>query len=406
LSCVGQPFLRALVLPLFVILLVVAMLDATVDWGQVRQQIAAQPPWLAATSLTGLMLAWSIVAGRALTTVWQARVMRFLVRQPLTRVQWVLYLAPSLALAFVPVAAIWWLGPRLVSPFVHYVAFTGLAWPIIFGASGTRPIAWGLAGMGALALALLMFGYLHAPAIAYLAIVVTLAELPLGVTLIRGEISPPSARISAHLSDRHAVVVVVRRDLRGLVRNDAKRLLGALGVALVAALLMLAFRSNGEVAGRAAFDIACVLVTVAASPIYELLEAIKRRLGREIMRRRWPITVPQRARALVALSGGLVGPGVLLIAAPGSTMGVGYLLLFALAACAIALLAAGFFAIRLVAQRSDIGWFYLILLCHTLLVMFLPVAVYVPLAVAIIGSSALLVTRGLRAFLEQMEGAQ
>jgi hypothetical protein len=405
LFAIGKPFVRALVPALFAIVFGIAMADAVVDWGALRRRVASLPPWLCAIEITVLMLAWSIVAGRALKPVWQTPLIGFVVRQPMSRRRWAAYLVPSVSIAFVPVAAIWWLAPRSVTPIVHYAGFVGLAWPMILGASGSgvRPVA--LAAAGSCILAVLILAYLHYPWVAYAAMLVTLAELPAGVALIPAEIGRPSDRISGNLAGAHPIVVIARRDLRCLFREDGKRLLGAWGLGLVAAAMMLAFRVNGGVAGREAFDSACMFVTIAAVPVYESLAVIKLQLGREVMRRRWPLTYAQRGGALVVLIAAFIGPAATLIFAFGSTMGVAYQLVYLIFAASVAMLAAAFFAARLVVDRSEVAWFHVMLLCHALLALALPAGAYAVLGAAVVASSPALIVRGLRAFSDKVEGA-
>jgi len=166
---------------------------------------------------------------------------------------------------------------------------------------------------------------------------------------------------------------------------------------------MLGFRVNGGIEGREAFETACIFLTIAATPAYGLLEVLRRRLGREIMRRRWPVTYAERGLSLALLSALVLGPCTALIVVIGSTMGLGRAIVFLLFAVALTTLTTGLFCAKLVTVRNDIGWFYVTLICHLLLTLVLSTPAYAVLAVVVIVSTALAIPHGLRAFSARVE---
>lgn len=104
-------------------------------------------------------------------------------------------------------------------------------------------------------LALLIFGYAQQPWVAYLAFVVTIVLLPMGIAGIRGQLA-----LSSHISP-------------------------------------------GHLAGHKAFAFACGFLAFAAMPTYDILTRLKSRLGPELMRQRWSVDHRDRAVALVACDG-------------------------------------------------------------------------------------------------------
>src|SRR5690606_11607585 len=136
-----------------------------------RRTLAGLAPWQQSAVFTALMLGWSWQAGRALRPVWRHPTIAFLVRQPIGRVQWAVGLLPSLGIAFVPIAAVWWLAPHRAHSVVHYLAFVGLAWPLVIGASFAGSTAVFLLAAGTLSLAALVFMYAHSAVFAYAALV-------------------------------------------------------------------------------------------------------------------------------------------------------------------------------------------------------------------------------------------
>ena len=400
---VGRPFLSRLVLPLFGLLLGVALLDATTDWGAMRRQLASLLPWQRAMLFALLVLGWSLQAGRALRPLWRQPMIAFLVRQPFSRWQWVVGLLPSLAIAFVPVAAIWWLAPRSANPLIHFLGFVGLAWPMILGASYGRLPSLALL-TGTVSLAGLVLAYAYYPFAAYVALVVTIAQLPFGVAAIPRQVAQVRPAVYGDLSGSGVVLTLIRRDLRCLRRTARRSLLNLTALSVLAALMMWAFRVNGNVQGRYALLTAVVLFSFAASAHYDCLEKLKAALGTEVMRRRWPVTDEQRALALAGLLAALLGPSALAVAVLGSTMGGANLSLFALFAVSSVVSSSALFAQLLRTKRSAVGLAYLMTVLHFVIVLVLPGWAYGLFAVAAVVFGFALTRRGLRDFAASMEG--
>ncbi len=395
---VGRPFLRGLVLPSFLALLLVAFADAITDWTALRQQVEALTPWGKTAMFGVLFLVWSLAGGHALRPIWRLPMIAFLVRQPLTRWQWVAGLLPSLGIAFVPVIAIWWLAPHYANSVIHYLGFVGLAWPIILGASYQTPSSIFVTGAGTISLSILVLAYCYYPFVAYVALLVTIVQLPASVALIPRQITQINKQNSAHLSSTGVIAALVRRDLRCLRRVEWRSLVTLVLFSAGAPLMMLAFRVNGAMEGREAFLTACVLFSLAASTIYESLEKMKVRLGKEIMRHRWPVTYSQRGWALIRLIAVLVGPSAVLVGLSGSTMGGYNLLLFFLFVIVTITLCVALFSRLLGVTSTSIGLYLLLITLHGGMVFLLPAWGYAIVAIPAVFINFRLMTSGLRKF--------
>lgn len=399
----GRPYLRTLVIPLFSVLLLVTMADAMTNWTALKAALESAAPWRTSTLMTGLILGWSLTAGRAFAPVWRQPVIAFLVRAPLRHLQWVALLSPSLALGLIPVAGIAWLAPRHVIGIVHYFDYLALAWPIVLGASYLGRDAL----LIVLASAVLLFGAtlatLYYPAAAYAVPLVALAQMSLAVTPVRRQVARVNKRLKGSLAGSGIIATIVRRDLRYLLRKQRKKL-SSLGLyVIVCALLMLAFRINGAQQGPDALLSACILFTIAASPAYEILEAMKNALGKELMRRRWPVSIRQRSLALIVLVAAITGPGAVLILLAGSVMGPAHALVYVLfIACFIAFTTA-LFSHLLVTRRSANGLYLLLITLHMVAFLVLPEWVYALLTIAILPPAFVATMRGLDRFTSTTE---
>lgn len=399
----GRPFLLRLVWPLGLLLFALLQADAIVDWPGVRESLAAKEPWQVSLVITVLFLSWSFSAGRALRAVWRQPVIAFLVRQPMSRWQWVRHLSLPLFVGFLPVAAVCWLAPQYANPVVHYAGFVGLAWPIILGGSyrGCSGAKW--MALGATALATLTFAYAYHPAAAYLALIAAVLLIPLSVDAIREEVIGSRQVHSKRLASVNPVFAILRRDLLYLWRMQRKGLFGLAWLGTLAALMMLALRVNGHAAGGEAFDLACGLLAMAVVPVHQILEHTKKDLGREFMRRRWPVDHLDRAIALVCLIFVLTGPSMIAIAAMGSTMGAGYSALFMVYGASTLTCVAALFSLFLAEHIASMGWGMLLLLVYAVLAIALPPLVYGATAVIAIPGGFLLMLLGLRKFTHRME---
>ena len=399
----GRPYLRTLVVPLFSILLLVTMADATTDWAALRAALESAASWRTAALLTGLILGWSFAAGRAFAPVWRQPVIAFLVRQPLHHLQWVAFLSPSVALGLIPVAGIAWLAPRHVNGIVHYFDYLVLAWPIVLGASYLGRDALLIVSASALLLFGATLAALYYPAAAYAVPFAALAQMSLAVTPVRRQVARVNKRLQGSLAGSGIVATLVRRDLRYLLRQQRKKLSALALYAIVCALLMLAFRINGAQRGSDALLSACIVFTIAASPAYEILEAMKKALGKELMRRRWPVSILQRSLALISLVAALAGPGAVLILLAGSVMGPAHALVYVLfVACFIAFTTA-LFGNLLIMRRSANGLYLLLITLHMVAFLVLPEWVYALLAIAILPPALLATIRGLNRFTSTTE---
>jgi hypothetical protein len=82
---IGTRFLAALVFPTLVALLAVSFVDTNTKWSLVQEQLASAPIGQTTLVVTILVAVWSWMAGQALRPVWHEPLIRFLVRQPISR---------------------------------------------------------------------------------------------------------------------------------------------------------------------------------------------------------------------------------------------------------------------------------------------------------------------------------
>jgi hypothetical protein len=402
-SVIGKPFFRRLILPLGLFLIAVSSLDPSIDWTALREQLATRDPWQVTLIFTMLILFWSITAGRALRPVWRRPTIAFLVRQPISHWYWVRYLLPSLWIAFLPLVGIWWLAPHYAHPVIHYSGFVGLSWTIILGASFRVLASVKLIAIGTAAVATLIFGYALESGVAYLAIIVTILLLPIGITGIRDQLVQSRKISPGHLASIWPTIAIVRRDLLCLWRLERKSLFGLVLPGVVAALMMFALRVNGQVTGREAFAFSCGLLSFAIMPTYEILTRLKTRLGPELMRQRWPVNHGDRGVALLCIMCVLTGPNIIALAGLGSTMGLAYGLLFLLFAANTIVGLTALFSRTLVVSTPMLGWSLWLLFIHAIVAMTLPPWVYGMSAIAIVPLGILIMLKGLHMFTHQTE---
>ncbi|MGD8339981.1 MAG: hypothetical protein PVH89_04320 [Gammaproteobacteria bacterium] len=397
-NMIGKPFLRSLVIPLFALLLSIGMADAATDWGLLRSRVAALPAWEFAALCTSLMLAWSMVSGRAFRGIWLDPFMAFLVRQPLEPRHWVVYLSPSIAVALVPIAGIAWLAPHDTAWPVHYLGFFLLAWPLVVGSSFKVRDAILPLGIGTLTCFLALLAYAFVPALWYGVLVPAGLSIGLSVTPIRRQIAQINRARYSPLSGSGIIATIARRDLRYLLRTQKKQLiaLGILGA--LCSLLMLAFRINGSQAGHDALLSACTLYSVSIYTVYEILELLKQGLGKELMRRRWPVTHSQRAQALALVNLLLVAPSATLVLICGATMGAVNAVVFVLFVATTIALASGLLCHSLLIRSSANGLFLLGITGNAVAILALPAWAYAVLAVAVTPVAYAIMTRGLNRF--------
>ena len=398
LRTVGKPFLRALVIPFFAVLLSAYMADAVVDWYALRARVAALPGWHQSALITALILGWGLIAGKALQPVWRQPFLAFLVRQPLRAWRWVGYLFPSVAIGLIPVAALAWLAPARAFGLVHYLCIIALACPIVIGASFRRLDFVLVTGAGVLVSLVGLLAYAYVPAAAYVTLLIAIIVMPYSVTPIPRQVTSVIHGVYAPLSGSGIRVTILRRDLRYLMRRQFKPLLVHWFIGLICILLMLAFRINGEQVGREALIFACLFFSVSIYAFYEILETLKSGLGKEIMRRRWPVTHTQRAFALLGLIVVLAGPQALLILLAASTMGPVNALVFVSFVGVTIVFSGMLFGQMLFAQRSANGLFLLLLTGHAVSMLVLAPWLYVLLAVVFAPVGFMAAARGFERF--------
>jgi hypothetical protein len=402
-SVIGKPFFRRLILPLGLFLIAVSSFDPIIDWTALREQLATRDPWQVTFIFTVLILFWSITAGRALRPVWKRPTIAFLVRQPIGHWYWVRYLLLSLWIAFLPIVTIWWLAPHYAHPVVHYLGFVGLSWTIILGASFRGLASVKMIAIGTAAVATLIFGYALESGVAYLAIIVTILLLPIGIDGIRDQLVQSRNISPGHLASIWPTIAIVRRDLLCLWRLERKSLFGLVLPGVFVAIMMFALRVNGQVTGREAFDFSCGFLSFAVMPTYEILTRLKSRLGPELMRQRWPVNHGDRAVALIGIMCVLTGPAIIALGGLGSTMGLAYGLLFLLFAASTIIGLTALFSRTLVVASPMLGWGLWLLFIHAILAITLPPWVYGVSVVAIVPLGISIILKGLHMFTHQTE---
>ena len=399
----GLPFYRRLVLPFALFFLIVTQVDAIINWTALRDLLAVSSPWKVMMLFTTLFTAWSLIAGAALRPVWGQPTIAFLVRQPLSRWQWVRYLLLPLSIAFVPIICIWWLAPHYANTPMHYVGFTGLAWSIVLGGSFRGVVAGKWIVTGVVTTAALIIGYAYQPIVAIPAAIVSVMLPALSISGIQEQRGRSEQSSSANLASMSRVFAIIRRDLWCLWCRERNSLFHVLELALFAGLLILALRINGEIIGRPAFVYSCGILSLALLPIYDILTRLKSQLGPELMRRRWPISHRQRGAALFLLTLAISAPGLVTLSVIGSTMGTLYLAQFILYAVTTLVALVALFSRSLLTSAASLGWSLWVLLIHAVLVAAIPPWIYVVFAVAIVAIGSQLMVRGLREFTQESE---
>ena len=400
---IGMPFYRRLVLPFALFLFVVSQADVVINWAQLREQLAGSSPWRVTALFATLFTVWGVIAGGSLRPIWRQPAIAFLVRQPLSRWQWVQYLLPTLSIAFVPIAAIWWLAPHYVGAPLHYVGFIALAWTTILGASFHGVVAAKWIAIGIFTTVVLILGYAYQPQVAIFSAIASVALLPLSVSGIRDQIARTNEVRNGDLASISPIIAIVRRDILCLWRLERKSVFRLVQLAVVAGLFMLMIRINGDVAGLEAFELSCGLLSIALLSAYDILTRLKLRLGPNLMRRRWAVSDQQRGIALLVLALLLVMPSLISLCLIGYTMGAVYEAHFMLYAVVTVVALSTLFSQTLLSNSVSIGWSLWILLVHTILVLALPPWAYTLMAGFFILIGWRFIVRGLESFAELSE---
>ncbi len=390
-------------LPLGFLLFVVVLADASVNWYALRNQLAIWPTLRLSALFTFLFLFWGLIAGKALAPVWGQPAIAFLVRQPISRWRWVRFLAPSLLIAFLPLIGIWWLAPNHGNTVVHYLGFVGLAWPIILGASFHGKSRYKWLTIGTTSFAILTFTYTYQGWVSLLAIIITIAFLPMSSSAIREQTVSHLKAKPGNLKSKTPVMAVIRRDFRCLWCLERKTLFVLVQLGVVTLLMMLAIRINTEAGSRMTFIVCSSLLAFGITPIYEILSRLATHLGPELMRHRWPISHLHRGLALLGLVFLLTAPVFMLLGILGSAMGAAYLTLFTLQILTSLVVLCGLFCHTLLDTGTALGWGLWVALINTLLVTTLPPWIYVTMLGFVVPAGVVLMVRGLKKFTLQTE---
>jgi hypothetical protein len=292
-------------------------------------------------------------------------------------------LLPNVGIALAPVAAACGLIEPRANVVAHYLIPAAFAWPMVLGAS-YRGLPLLVTYLGsAILLAAVLTAYLHSAVWLYAAVLLLPIVLPLSVAPLRRQSARLDRRRSIRLAALHPIRAMVRRDLLCLVRCERKRFVILLASSGLSPAMMLAFRLNGDVAGREALWTAAVFFSLVAATVYYPLERLKLQLGKEFARLRWPVSAFDRALALTLLFGVLLTPSALLIGLFGSTMGYARGLAFLSFVLTTISIGAWTFARHLRTNRATIGAYLLTLVAHGCILFALPGRIYVPLAATV-----------------------
>jgi hypothetical protein len=128
--------------------------------------------------------------------------------------------------------------------------------------------------------------------------------------------------------------------------------------------------------------IAVILFSITAATIYNPMERLKSRLGKEVFRLRWPISHVDRTRALIFLIGLLLAPSAALIGVFGSTMGYANGLVFVLFCLQTVIVCAWLLGRFSGTPRATIGQYFITLVCHGAIIFLVPNWIYIALAAA------------------------
>jgi hypothetical protein len=399
---VGLPFLRSLIFPYFVVLLLLTAADAHTDWTALRVQIQAMPPGSRTATLTVLAGGWSLIAGHALRRVWRQRSVRLLARLPIGSGAWLFYALPALSLALIPLLGVCWLASANIASGVGVLA-TSLI--IVFGASLEVWVGAALLCIGFALVFVTLFATSYGPLAGCAGLLASAVIMQPCVRLMRACVVMTRERKTGTLVSGHVIALLIRLDALALYRVNRRAVANLLMVTACSVAMMAAFRINGKLAGGNALAAAVVLFAVAISPIYSALENVRNTLGKNVLRKRWPITTARRSLATCAFTALLALPATLLMALAGSTMGTLNLLIFLAFVCTEILLIAGQFAARLRDPASAVGAFLNVLGVHVVIILVTPTIVYLTLAFCAGALSWVRLGAGLKRFaIENPEG--
>jgi hypothetical protein len=329
--------------------------------------------------------------------------MRFLCRQPLGAWRLAGLLIPSVGIGLVPVVGLAWLAPHYAQAVLHYAAFAALGLPLLLASSFTgrgRAVAVALTALGLFGF-YLAYCFVPLSAVAAVALAATLTRFTVRECL--RQIVHVERPVYAKLTAPNVIATLMRRDLRCLFRCHGKNLVGLGLTSALSALMTLAFRINGEQQGHELLLSAALFLTIALYGLYEILEALKASLGKELARRRWPITAGQRAWSLLGLLAVLAGPAAVLIALAGSRMGVAGSIVYVVFALVHISVTGALFSMRLLARESANGFYLLLVTGHVIVLLALSPGWYLALGLVWLPLGFRLMTRGLERFTSTTE---
>lgn len=393
---VGLPFARALVFPYLAILLLLAEVISNGDLSRLLAQIHDALPLSRAAALTVLLFVWSTAAGFALRRAWGQLAVRPLARLPIGSWHWLFLLLPSLFIALLPVLAVLWLSSAGTA--LQWIGLLGLSLPIIFGASLADRLGFTLASAGA---ALLFVGLLatsYGRVLGYAGLLLCAVSLGPTVTLVRARIVLNKVQGTGKLAGRSILVLLVRLDLAAILRTSPWSVVLPLALTVLATLMMAAIRINGDLSGRGTLIASVILLAIVALPSYGTLEIARTALGKNLLRRYWPITVTQCGLATCGVVTLFTMPAAVAIAALSSHMGALNLATFWVFVVTQILVTAGQFAAQLRNPSGVIGMFLILLAVHVVILLIAPTAIYFVIAICASALSWMRLVIGLRRF--------
>ncbi|MDJ0656079.1 MAG: hypothetical protein QNJ40_18090 [Xanthomonadales bacterium] len=301
---------RSLPLLLFAylgLLIILSQLDAVTDWGLLRQRLLTESTPLVGLLSTVLIALWALACSAGLRRIWQSREHRWLLRQPVSAMEfgtaWMIVATPALP----PVLGwIWLTTPGSAGGATHGLAVLALS----AGLMVVLALRQWLLGLAALALIFLAD---QAGLPGSLALLAALPWLLGGLgQRARTTLSSRQARFGFRLTPRGPISAAMLRDLLLAVR--ARALVGTVAMTVLSAAFLWALVNNGGLTGDSALLAATVLLAISVWPAYEGLERVQLRLSpAQRFPRHWPLSDLQRQAAVLGTALCLTIPGLLLL---------------------------------------------------------------------------------------------
>ncbi|MEL6348869.1 MAG: hypothetical protein AAFV53_37540 [Myxococcota bacterium] len=291
---------RRMVLNLVYVVMTLTFLFQAIDWLTLRAALQDLTPLAMAQTSAVCIGGFALLSAPLIRTVLFGPHMAWVLRQPISGVQWSLTLIPMLMLAGAPLLLL----PILqgtAHPLLR-MAMWMLVWPPVAVSVAGGSVRASLATIGAAALTL-TGGPLFAP-LALIGSVLTTG--PLFMWLARR--TPRWALPALSWRPRRPWSAVVTRDLLCLIRTEPRTLAWGLIPTMLAGGLLFNMMDKQTFDDAGLEDSAAVTLAIAASGAGLAMAALSERLGRQLTPRRWPISALGRAVTLSAVAAVTASP--------------------------------------------------------------------------------------------------